>query len=87
MVGGYAMSGRGPRWGRLAGGLLALVLYAPWLAYQRLYDPPGDRLLKWHLAGVTEVEVTMTAETRGELREDFRRQVATLGTISTVSSF
>jgi hypothetical protein len=28
-----------------------LVLALPWLAYQRLYDPPGDRLLKWHLAG------------------------------------
>jgi hypothetical protein len=40
--------------GLAAGGLLALVLYAPWLAYQRLYDPPGDRLLKWHLAGVIE---------------------------------
>lgn len=27
-------------------------LYLPWTLYQRLYDPPGDRLLKWHLAGV-----------------------------------
>ncbi len=27
------------------------VLSLPWLAYQRLYEPPGDRLLKWHLAG------------------------------------
>jgi hypothetical protein len=41
--------------GLATGGLLAFVLYAPWLAYQRLYDPPGDRLLKWHLAGVIEV--------------------------------
>ena len=30
----------------------ALVMLAPWQAYQRLYDPPGDRLLKMHLAGV-----------------------------------
>jgi hypothetical protein len=30
----------------------AVVLYAPWAAYQRVIDPPGDRLLKWHLAGV-----------------------------------
>ncbi|HEY7211008.1 MAG TPA: hypothetical protein VH477_12100 [Bryobacteraceae bacterium] len=32
--------------------LAALSLsYAPWFAYQKLYDPPGDRLLKMHLAG------------------------------------
>lgn len=49
--------------GLAAGGLLALVLYAPWLAYQRLYDPPGDRLLKWHLAGVTEVDDNSFAST------------------------
>lgn len=35
----------------LAGGAaVALVLYSPWIAYQRLADPPGDRLLKYHLA-------------------------------------
>ena len=27
------------------------VLVLPWLAYQRLYEPPGNRLVKWHLAG------------------------------------
>jgi len=39
-----------PRWyiGLFAG---LLLLYTPWALYQRLYDPPGDRLLKWHLAG------------------------------------
>ena len=25
--------------------------YLPWILYQKIYDPPGDRLLKWHLAG------------------------------------
>ena len=30
MVGGYAISGRGPRWGRLAGGLLALAAVPIW---------------------------------------------------------
>jgi hypothetical protein len=25
--------------------------YFPWVLYQRLLDPPGDRLLKWHFAG------------------------------------
>jgi hypothetical protein len=34
----------------------ALTLYLPWVLYQRLYDPPGDRLLKWHLAGVTQLD-------------------------------
>ncbi len=31
----------------------AALFYAPWTLYQKHYDPPGDRLLKWHLAGVT----------------------------------
>jgi hypothetical protein len=30
------------------------VLYIPWMLYQKLYDPPGDRLLKWHIAGFEE---------------------------------
>ena len=29
----------------------SLFLYLPWVLYQKLVDPPGDRLLKWHLAG------------------------------------
>jgi hypothetical protein len=32
----------------------ALVFFAlslPWLAYQRFYEPPGNRLVKWHVAG------------------------------------
>ena len=32
----------------------AVLLYAPWILYQKLYDPPGDRLLKWHVAGIVE---------------------------------
>ncbi|HSV37491.1 MAG TPA: hypothetical protein VLI04_01920 [Nocardioidaceae bacterium] len=31
MAGGYAISGRGPRWGRLAGGLLALTAVPIWV--------------------------------------------------------
>jgi hypothetical protein len=30
---------------------IAAVLYTPWMAYQKLFAPPGDRLIKWHLAG------------------------------------
>lgn len=36
----------------LAGTGLAALLYVPWLAYQQFFDPPADRLTKWHLAGV-----------------------------------
>lgn len=39
----------------LAGLILSFsVMYAPWVIYQKCYDPPGDRLLKWHLAGVQD---------------------------------
>lgn len=33
-----------------AGGILIACL-VPWVLYQKVFDPPGDRLLKWHLAG------------------------------------
>jgi hypothetical protein len=29
-------------------------LMLPWFFYQAFYDPPGNRLLKWHLAGVIQ---------------------------------
>ncbi len=35
-----------------AAGLSCIVTLAPWVAYQRYVDPPGDRLLKWHFAGI-----------------------------------
>ena len=34
----------------------AAVLYVPWAAFQKFVDPPGDRLLKWQLAGVTKLD-------------------------------
>lgn len=38
----------------LALGVVALVACAtPWLIFQSRYDPPGDRLTKYYLAGVT----------------------------------
>ncbi len=27
------------------------LFYLPWFLFQKIGDPPGDRLLKWHLAG------------------------------------
>lgn len=38
-------------WVRIAAAIL--LTYLPWLLYQKLYEPPGDKLLKLHLAGVT----------------------------------
>ena len=35
----------------LPAALVFTVLSLPWFAYQRLYEPPGNRLIKWHLAG------------------------------------
>jgi len=41
--------------------LLAIAAFAaPWLAYQRFYDPPGNRLPKMHLAGVMEIDSRST---------------------------
>jgi len=34
----------------------ALIVYAPWMYYQGVIDPPGNRLLKWHIAGVVAVD-------------------------------
>jgi hypothetical protein len=35
----------------LAGAVAGAALLAPWSAYRAFVDPPGNRLLKWHLAG------------------------------------
>jgi hypothetical protein len=40
----------GGRFCLLAAGVAAAYLL-PWSLYQKYYDPPGNRLLKWHLAG------------------------------------
>jgi hypothetical protein len=37
-------------------GLTSFLIYLPWIGYQKFYDPPGDRLLKYHLAGVEPVD-------------------------------
>ena len=34
----------------------AIMLYVPWLMFQRFVAPPGNRLLKWQLAGVTRID-------------------------------
>lgn len=38
----------------VAAGITAILLYLPWSLYQRYFDPPGNRLIRMHLAGVME---------------------------------
>jgi hypothetical protein len=40
----------------VAGGVVFVVIVAPWIAYQQIYEPPGDRLIKMHLAGITAID-------------------------------
>ena len=42
--------------GRWIAGLAFAVCASPWMAYQHWYDPPGNRLLKMHLAGSPELD-------------------------------
>ncbi len=60
-------SGEARAWAPAA--LVFALFAAPWLAYQKFYDPPGDRLLKWHLAGQIPKD-TRTVWTA--LRESYR---------------
>jgi hypothetical protein len=58
-----ALRGR-PSWRWLGVAILSgAVLLAPWSAYQRFADPPGDRLLKWQLAGSLAIDGRGTVET------------------------
>ena len=52
---------RGRRW--LAAGVVFAALVLPWIAYQKFYDPPANRLLKWHLAGQSQIDPRGTWET------------------------
>jgi hypothetical protein len=53
-----------PNWRWLgAGAAVALALLLPWMAFQRYEDPPGNRVVKWSLAGVVEPDDHGTLET------------------------
>jgi hypothetical protein len=43
--------------------LVGFALMAPWSAYQKYADPPGNRLVKWTLAGVVEIDERGVSET------------------------
>ena len=49
---------------------VTLALMAPWSAYQRWVDPPGNRLLKWHLAGVIPIDERGTLQA---VREEYSK--------------
>lgn len=52
-----------PSWRWLGVGLLVgAALMAPWSAFQKYEDPPGNRLAKWTLAGVVEIDERGTME-------------------------
>jgi len=47
----------------MAAAMVAIGLMGPWMAYQRFYDPPGNRLFRMHFAGVSDVDARSTAQT------------------------
>lgn len=50
------------RWLGAAAAVLVVVM-APWSAYQKYGDPPGNRLVKWQIGGVIDVDSRGTLET------------------------
>jgi hypothetical protein len=60
---------RGEAGAWLLAGVVFAALLLPWAAYQRFYDPPGNRLIKWHLGGQAEVNSRTTWQT---LRDGYR---------------
>lgn len=40
-----------------------ILLSLPWFAYQHFYEPPGNRLIKWHLAGTIPPDSRGVTET------------------------
>lgn len=51
----------GWRWLGVAA-LVGIVMMGSWSAYQKYGDPPGNRLTKWTLAGVAEIDSRSTSE-------------------------
>ncbi len=47
----------------LIAGTIFYLLLLPWSAYQKLYDPPGNRLMKMHLAGVHSIDERSSVQT------------------------
>lgn len=43
--------------------VIFILFQVPWLAYQNFYEPPGNRLIKWHLGGVMEINERSVTQT------------------------
>lgn len=52
--------------GAVVSALAFVAVAAPWSAYKQFVDPPGNRLMKWHLAGATEVDGRSSLEAIGD---------------------
>lgn len=68
----------------LPGAALCLALMLPWIAYQKFYDPPGDMLLKLHLAGQQKADGRSLLQM---LRENYAQLGATEAWANKVSNF
>lgn len=56
-----------PSWRWVGVGLgVGIVLMGSWSAYQKYGDPPGNRLVKWTLGGVVEIDDRGTLEAIGD---------------------
>ena len=59
---------RFPGWKPVAGALAVFVaVYAPWTAYQKYYNPPGNRLVKYHLANVQGIDERSALKTLADV--------------------
>lgn len=58
------------RWVGVAALVGLLLFQAPWSAYQKYHDPPGNRLVKYMLAGVPEIDERGTLETIADSYEE-----------------
>ncbi|MCS5734895.1 hypothetical protein [Herbiconiux daphne] len=96
IVGLVSLRGRGIRasFSPIALGAVAgILLYAPWFIYQRFTDPPGDRLLKWHLAGWVPVtqdsfaDVLVAQYSALPFRDLVGNRLANLGTVFGADQF
>ena len=47
----HPVGGDPSRQARLMALLACVAVYAPWMVFVQVVDPPGDRLVKWHFAG------------------------------------
>jgi hypothetical protein len=41
----------------IVAGVVAVACYIPWMGFQKFVNPPGDRLIKYHLAGTSIVDI------------------------------